>query len=169
MLLTTVVTNAANAKIQGVEGELSVAVAKGLTLSASGSILDAKYREYVDPRRNIVYTGNSLPRTPDYQYSLAADFEQPAFGGRYAFKAHADYTYQDNFFYGPDNTNFEKGYGLLDGRIGFGRADDMWTVSLWAKNLTNKLYRVSVIPFLGDESSLYGPPRTYGVRLSSKF
>jgi len=42
-------------------------------------------------------------------------------------------------------------------------------VSLWAKNLTNKLYRTSVIPFLGDESSLYGAPRTYGVRLSGKF
>ena len=27
----------------------------------------------------------------------------------------------------------------------------------------------SVIPFLGDEASLYGAPRTYGARLSTKF
>ncbi|PLS69823.1 TonB-dependent receptor, partial [Salmonella enterica] len=69
----------------------------------------------------------------------------------------------------PDNTNFEPGYGLLDARIGLGRADERWAVTLWAKNLTNKLYRTSVIPFLGDEASLYGAPRTYGVRLSGKF
>ena len=42
-------------------------------------------------------------------------------------------------------------------------------MSLWGKNLTNKLYRTSVIPFLGDESSLFAAPRTYGVRLATKF
>lgn len=168
VLLTTVVTNAASAKIQGIEGEVSFAVTRGFTLSGSGSILDAKYKAYVDPRRNITYTGNQLPRTPDYQFSVAADLVQPV-GGDLELRAHADYTYQDNFFYGPDNTNFEPGYGLLDARIGIGKVGERWAVSLWGKNLTNKLYRTSVIPFLGDESSLYGAPRTYGVRLSSKF
>jgi len=168
VLLTTVVTNAASAKIQGIEGELSVAVTDGLSISGSGSVLDAKYKNYTDPRRNIVYTGNKLARTADYQYSIAADYKLPV-GDRYAIRAHADYTYQDKFFYGPENLNFEPGYGLLDARIGFGRADERWAVTLWAKNLTNKLYRTSVIPFLGDEASLYGAPRTYGVRLSGKF
>lgn len=168
VLLTTVVTNAANAKIQGVEGELSIAVAEGLTLSGSGSILDAKYKLYVDPRRNITYTGNRLPRTPDYQFSVAADLRRPV-SGTLEVTAHADYTYQDNFFYGPENLNFERGYGLLDARIGIGKLGGGWAVSLWGKNLTNRLYRTSVIPFLGDEASLYGAPRTYGARLSTKF
>ncbi|WP_326523683.1 TonB-dependent receptor [Sphingomonas sp.] len=168
VLLTTVVTNAASAKIQGIEGEVSLAVTEGFTLSGSGSILDAKYKLYVDPRRNITYTGNSLPRTPDYQFSVAADLKQPI-GGDLELMANASYTYQDTFFYGPDNTNFEPGYGLLDARLGIGKIGGRWAVSLWGKNLTNRLYRTSVIPFLGDESSLYGAPRTYGVRLSSKF
>jgi iron complex outermembrane receptor protein len=168
VLLTTVVTNAASAKIQGLEGELSFAVAEGLTLSGSGSLLDAKYKLYVDPRRNITYTGNKLPRTPDYQFSVAADLTRPL-GADLEFTAHADYTYQDRFFYGPDNTNREPGYGLLDARLGIGKVGGSWSVSLWGKNLTNKLYRTSVIPFLGDESSLYGAPRTYGIRLSSKY
>ncbi|HWK36827.1 TonB-dependent receptor [Sphingomonas sp.] len=169
VLLTTVVANAANAKIKGIEGELSVAVTRQLTLSASGSVLDAKYKDYVDPARNIIYSGNKLARTPDYQYSLSGDFVQPVINDDYAIKLHADYTYQDNFFYGPDNTNFEPGYGLLDARVSFGKREGNWEVALWAKNLTNKLYRTSVIPFLGDEASLYGAPRTYGLRLSGKF
>lgn len=168
VLLTTVVTNAASAKIQGVEGELSIAVTDGLSISGSGSWLDAKYKNYTDPNRNLNYSGHKLARTADYQYSIAADYKLPV-GDRYVIKAHADYTYQDKFFYGPENLNFEPGYGLLDARIGFGRADDSWAVTLWAKNLTNKLYRTSVIPFLGDEASLYGAPSTYGVRLSGKF
>ncbi|MES2054839.1 MAG: TonB-dependent receptor [Pseudomonadota bacterium] len=168
VLLTTVVTNAASAKIQGIEGELSIAITDGLSISGSGSLLDAKYKDYVDRNRNLNYTGNKLARTADYQYSVAADYKLPV-GDDYVIKAHADYTYQDKFFYGPENLNFEPGYGLLDARIGFGRKDDRWGVTLWAKNLTNKLYRTSVIPFLGDEASLYGAPRTYGVRLSGKF
>ncbi len=167
VLLTTVVANAANAKIRGVEGELTLAVTEGLTLSGSGSIIDAKYLDSLDVGRNLDFTGNKLPRTSDFQYSVAADYVVPL--GALSAKAHVDYVYQDDFFYGPDNTNFEPGYGLLNARIGIGAADDGWAVSVWAKNLTNKLYRVSVIPFLGDEASLYGPPRTYGVRFSSKF
>lgn len=168
VLLTTVVANAANAKIRGIEGELTVAVTQGLTLSGSGSIIDAKYLDYIDEGRNLDFTGNKLPRTSDFQYSVAADYATPV-GNDLTAKAHVDYVYQDSFFYGPDNTNSEPGYGLVNARIGIGAADDGWAVSLWAKNLTNKLYRVSVIPFLGDEASLYGPPRTYGVRLSGKF
>ncbi|SMF61910.1 TonB-dependent receptor [Allosphingosinicella indica] len=166
--LTTVVANAADAKIQGIELETQLVVTEGLSLFASGSVLDAKYKEYIDRARNLNFTGNQLLRTPDYQYTVGADYRVEV-GENYAIKAHVDYTYQDNFFYGPDNTNFEPGYGLLDARIGFGDSEDRWSVTLYGKNLTNKLYRVSVIPFLGDESSLYGPPRTYGVRFASKF
>ncbi|MDM7955107.1 TonB-dependent receptor [Blastomonas sp.] len=168
VLLTTVVANAANAKIRGVEGELTLAVTEGLTLSGSGSILDAKYLEYIDVGRGLDFTGNKLPRTSDYQFSIAADHVLPV-GEDLAIKSHVDYVYQDSFFYGPDNTNVEPGYGLLNARIGIGAEDGSWTVSLWGKNLTNRLYRVSVIPFLGDEASLYGTPRTYGVRLASRF
>lgn len=168
VLLTTVVTNAASAKIRGLEGELSIAVTDRFSVSGSGSLLDAKYEDYVDPRRNLDYSGNKLARTADYQYSVAADYRLPV-GRDYVIKAHADFTYQDAFFYGPENLNAEPGYGLLDARIGFGKVDDLWTVTLWAKNLTDELYRTSVIPFLGDEASLFGNPRTYGVRLSGRF
>lgn len=168
VLLTTVVANAADAKIQGVEVEAQLVVTEGLRLSASGSVLDAKYKDYVDATRNLDFTGNRLLRTPDYQYSIGADYTLPV-SDDFEIKAHADYTYQDMFFYGPDNTNFEPGYGLLDARIGFGSRDDGWAITVFGKNLTNKLYRTSVIPFLGDEASLYGAPRTYGVRLSGKF
>jgi iron complex outermembrane receptor protein len=168
VLLTTVVANAADARIRGVEGELTVAVTERLTLSGSGSIIDAKYLDYLDQGRNLDFTGNKLPRTSDFQYSVAADHTLPL-GTNLALRTHIDYVYQDAFFYGPDNTNAEPGYGLLSARIGIGAADNGWALSLWAKNLTNRLYRVSVIPFLGDESSLYGAPRTYGLRLSTRF
>ncbi|HWW57615.1 MAG TPA: TonB-dependent receptor [Sphingopyxis sp.] len=168
VLLTTVVANAANAKIRGLEGEVTLAVTDGLTLSGSGSVIDAKYLDYVDVGRGLDFTGNKLPRAADYQFSVAADYETPV-SGKLTLKAHVDYVYQDSIFYGPDNTNREPGYGQLNARLGIGAIDDRWTISLWGKNLTNKLYRVSVIPFLGDEASLYGAPRTYGVRVSGKF
>jgi iron complex outermembrane recepter protein len=42
-------------------------------------------------------------------------------------------------------------------------------VDLWAKNLENTLYRNTIIPFLGDRFAVFGPPRTYGLRLNWNF
>lgn len=166
--LTLVVANAADAVIQGVEFEVRGMPTDWLTLFASGSLLDAEYKDYIDPLRGIDYSGNQIQRTPDYQFNVGADVRHgitPALdliGG-------VSYSYQDQMFWGPDNTNFEDGYGILNARIGVGATDGQWTVSLWGKNLNDELYRTSIIPFAGDEVSLFGAPRTYGVRVTGRF
>lgn len=43
--------------------------------------------------------------------------------------------------------------------------DNRWGVELWGKNLTDELYTINSIPFLGDRFVLYGAPKTYGLRL----
>ncbi|MCR6644403.1 MAG: TonB-dependent receptor [Terricaulis sp.] len=166
--LTLVVANAADAVIQGIEFEVRGAPTDWLTLFASGSLLDAEYKDYIDPLRGLDYSGNQIQRTPDYQYTVGADIRHgltdalDLIGG-------VSYSYQDQMFWGPENSNTEDGYGVLNARIGVGASDGRWTVSLWGKNLNDELYRTSIIPFVGDEVSLYGAPRTYGVRLTGRF
>ncbi|HRO02614.1 MAG TPA: TonB-dependent receptor, partial [Terricaulis sp.] len=163
--LTLVVANAADAVIQGIEFEVRGAPTDWLTLFASGSLLDAEYKDYIDPLRGLDYSGNQIQRTPDYQYTIGADVRHgltdalDLIGG-------VSYSYQDQMLWGQENRNIEDGYGLLNARIGVGASDGRWTVSLWGKNLNNELYRTSIIPFVGDEVSVYGAPRTYGVRLT---
>ncbi len=166
--LTLVIANAANAKIKGVEVETQAQLTREFSIFASGSVLDAKYDDYIDPLRGINYGGNKIQRTPDYQFNVGADWRREV-SGEYEVAAHVEYSYQDDIFWGPEETNMEDGYGQLDARISFGRLDRGWNIALFGKNLTDKLYRASIIPFVGDEVSLFGPPRTYGVRLSGRF
>ncbi|WP_269716326.1 TonB-dependent receptor [Caulobacter sp. NIBR2454] len=166
--LTLVIANAANAKIKGVEVETQAQLTRSFSIFASGSLLDAKYDDYIDPLRGINYGGNKIQRTPDYQFNVGADWRHEV-ASDYELAAHIEYSYQDDIFWGPEETNMEDGYGQLDARISFGRQDRGWNVAVFGKNLTDKLYRSSIIPFVGDEVSLFGPPRTYGVRLSGRF
>ena len=166
--LTLVVANAASAKIKGVEAEVQVQATRELTLSAGGSLLHARYGKYLDAARGLDFTDNTMLRTPDYQFNVAANYATMV-SESLKFTANVSYVYQDAIFWGPENTNREPGYGLLDARISLGEADGAWQVTLYGKNLTDKLYRTSIIPFLGDEVSLFGAPRTYGARLAVRF
>lgn len=166
--LVLVVANAADATIKGVEAEFQAKPHDYVTFFASGSYLDATYKDYIDPLRGIDYSGNRIQRTPEFQFNVGADFNAPASSG-INLVANIEYGYQDDMFYGPDNTNMEPGYGLLDLRAGIAAADGAWSLQFYGRNMTDKLYRISVIPFAGDEFSVYGAPRTYGVKFSRSF
>lgn len=166
--LTLVVANAADATIKGVEAEFQAKPHDYVTFFASGSYLDAEYKNYIDPLRGIDYSGNQIQRTPEYQFNVGANFEMPVTASL-NLVGNADYGYQAKMFYGPDNTNLEPGYGLLDLRAGIAAADGSWSLQFYGRNMTDKLYRVSIIPFAGDEFSAFGTPRTYGVKFASSF
>ena len=72
-------------------------------------------------------------------------------------------------FWAPENVNFEESYAILNGRVSVTPNDGDFTVSAWARNLTDELYRVNVIAFFGDEVSRLAAPRTYGVSAAVKF
>jgi iron complex outermembrane recepter protein len=166
--LVLVIANAANAVIQGIEAEFQAKAHETTTLFASGSYIDAKYKNYVDPLQGIDYSDNRMQRTPEYQFNMGFDVRAPL-RNDVEFLANVQYGYQSDMYFGPDNTNDESGYGLLDARAGIGSASGTWSLFAYARNMTGELYRVSVIPFAGDEFSAFGPPRTYGLRYSVSF
>ncbi|WP_411820886.1 TonB-dependent receptor [Hyphococcus formosus] len=166
--LVLVVANAADATIKGVEAEFQGKPHDYITIFASGSYLDAEYKNYIDPLRGIDYSGNQIQRTPEYQFNVGGNFEMPI-SNNVNFVANADYGYQAKMFYGPANTNLEPGYGLLDLRAGIAAPDGSWSLQFYGRNMTDKLYRVSIIPFAGDEFSAFGAPRTYGIKFATSF
>lgn len=166
--LVLVIANAADAVVKGLEVEMDAALTESLTLFASGSYIDSEYKDYIDPLRGFDYSGNTIQRTPETQYRVGFDFNRPV-SRNIVLIGNAQYSYQSKFYFGPDSTNFEPSYGLLDMRLGFGQADGNWSVLAWARNLTDELYRVSIIPFVGDEFSSFGAPRTYGLTFSMNF
>jgi iron complex outermembrane recepter protein len=166
--LVLVIDNASDAEIKGVEVEVEARLMEGLTAYAWGSLIDSEYKDYVDVFGVSDYSGNRLQRTPEEQFNAGFDLNLPI-SNDLEFFGNLNYFYQGQFYYGPENTNEEPSYGLLDMRIGIGSAAGKWNVAVYGKNVTDELYRVSIIPFLGDESSSYGAPRTYGLTFTKAF
>lgn len=166
--LCNIINNASSATIKGIEGELQLAPFHGLRAWATGSYLTARYNVFIDTNGNN-NTGHFLQRTPRWQTAVGAEVTVGTGEWRDALTARVNYRYQAKMFWAPDNLNVERGYGLLDGRISLKLPHRDWTVSLYGKNLTNKLYRTNIIAFFGDEVSSFAAPRTYGVELGIGF
>lgn len=161
------ITNAGAARARGIELDLNAKPASWLTLWGSYGYLDAKYVQLID-NTNVNRSGNYMIFSPKQSYNLGGEIALPVGNEAEAF-VRTDYHWQDKFFFDPANNpvNTQEAYGLLGGSIGvrFGRL----TAEVWGKNLTNELYRVSVIPFLGDRFATYGPPRTCGFRVRMNY
>ena len=86
--------------------------------------------------------------------------------------ARVDWSYQSKIYFEASNTPLEvqDGVGLFYGRIGLHGFDDSWEISLWGKNIGDKLVKTHVVAFapFGQQLNLYNPPRTYGMTLRFK-
>lgn len=162
------ITNAGAARARGIELDVNVRPTSWLRLWGSYGYLDATYVELVD-NLGINRAGNRMIYSPEHTYNIGGEIELPVSGDARVF-ARGDYRWQDEFFFDPSNNavNTQGAYGLLNASAGV-RLGNGTTFEVWAKNLTDELYRTSVIPFLGDRFATYGPPRTYGARVRFQF
>lgn len=165
--LSLIIDNAASARIDGVELELQLRPLPALHLWLSGSYLDSEYRDFIDSAGNDL-SGNRLARTPELTFAGGADYSL-TLTSELTLDTRVEYQWQDDMPWLVENTVYEDSYGLLDARIALASRNEGWEVALFGKNLTDELYRVDAIPFLGDVFSRFGAPRSYGVQFSKSF
>jgi iron complex outermembrane receptor protein len=166
--LCLITSNAGSAEIKGLEAEGTWRVTDALTLTGSGSWLDAKYSNFVDGA-GVVFTGNHIQRSPEYKFDLGVNYEFGIGSWDRAFSLQANYTKQGKSYWTPANTFFQKPFGLLDASLRVQPPGAAWSVTVWGKNLTDELYAVAAQTFFGDLMNYYGPPKTYGVDLKYEF
>lgn len=165
--LALIIDNAASASIDGVELELLFRPWSALQVWFGGSYLDTEYEDFIDSAGNDL-SGNQLARTPEYMFSGGMDYNV-ALTSVLTLDARIEYQWQDDMPWLVENTVYEDSYGLLDARVALGAHNEGWEIALFGKNLTDELYRVDAIPFLGDVFSRFGAPRSYGVQFSKSF
>lgn len=165
--LCNVISNAAAAIIKGVETDLQWAPNSWFKAWASGSYVDAKYDTFVFAGVNN--SNHLMQRTPKWQGAVGMEATTSVGSWKDALSGRLSYRYQGKMPWAPENTAWEQGYGTLDGRVTLTSPEKGWTVSAYAKNLTDEVYRTNIIAFFNDEMSSFGPPRTYGVELSVPF
>ncbi|HEY5264072.1 MAG TPA: TonB-dependent receptor [Steroidobacteraceae bacterium] len=168
--------NAGAARVKGVEFEFEVHPIQYLTASLAGSYQDAYLTEGADAEQKALnptlgVTGDAIPNVPKVQFNFGLDYTRPVTGNWEGVVA-ADVNYRDSVnAYFASNTQFNlvlPSYTLVNLRVG--AINGPWSVTAFARNLTDKRAQVSAINSSQDPDALLTVrPRTIGVTLTRKF
>lgn len=172
--------NAASASVTGIELDLVAQPTRNLSVTAGLGVLDATFDRFID-QYGVDLKSNELPFAPKVTASLAAEYSWSLVTNIDAFVrlegSHRAKTYPD---VQNDPRNQLDSYTLLNARAGLRLGEGRWTLEAYARNLTDERYAVNrttqrpllsfLPPFAYDETtSTFGAPRTYGVKLTTRF
>lgn len=169
--LIRVISNAANARIQGVEIETTIRPVPNLVFMGTFGLTDAKYKDFIDEGGND-FTSNALPLISKYNYTISGEYSAPL-GDEGTFLAHLDWSWRSRMEVDVQNTPqaSQASYGILNGRLSY-RPKESVEIALYGKNLLDKRARAagggSPQPF-GIYWGYYIDPRTYGLELNFDF
>jgi len=172
--------NAANARIKGLEGEITARPIRELSINVGVSYLDHEFRSYPNAvfyrpaasgMGNTAFVGeaagNRLPRTPNWTLNVGAQLTIPAGFG--SFELAVNNYYNPGFYWHPDNRIRQGHYDLLNAGITVTTLDDRWSFKLFGRNLLNEGYYVGVQESGTGDYGAPGTPRTYGVSVGVRF
>ncbi len=165
---TTVIDNAARARIKGFEIEAMALPAPGLVLTAGAGLTDAEYTR-VDPGAPIT-VDSKFVKTPKWTVTLSGQYTVPA-GNAGQVVGRLDWVYKSKIHHDALNSPFglQKGYSLLNARLVFESAGGNWSIALFATNLTDERYILAATDLsnaLGFAEVQWAPPREWGLSLS---
>ena len=169
-MLTTLVENAARARIRGLEIEAEAKLGRGLTASLAYGHLDPEYLDVARVPNLTVDT--AFQRTPRHSFTASLDYGVPVGGNR--LELHGDYSYRSHEQFQLLASDFDQpGYGLLGARVTLRGPADRWSIALFGTNLTDNRYRAAGrgtgVQDVGFANSVIGLPRQVGVELSLGF
>jgi hypothetical protein len=147
-----------------------------LTANFAGSYQDAYLVQGASEQQyalngTLGRTGDDIPNVPKYQFNLGLTYTRPVAGDWQGMLA-ADVTYRDSVdAYFASNTKFNlvlAPYTLVGLRVGV--INGPWSVTAFARNLTDKRAQISAINSTQDpQATLTVRPRTLGLTVTRKF
>ncbi|GAB1488974.1 TonB-dependent receptor [Opitutaceae bacterium] len=160
--------NANRASVNGLESSATLRLNDDWTVRGSLALLDSELDAFTLSNGNTG-GGRRLAATPKYGYTFGIGY-RPASG----LFVNADLTGRARQ-YDSNNQNEERSaFNVLNASLGY--AWRSWTVTLWARNLTNEVYENRVY-FFGNEDPDYietryetrADPRQFGVTAAYRF
>jgi len=173
------IANIPKVRSRGAEADLTWLPLDNLSLTASAAYNEATYIDYTNAPQapedlNLSGTqdlsGEQLSGVPRITYSFGGDYTIPTELGEVYL--HGDYAERTSFFTSASNSRYSRvpGYGLLNVRVGLRADDNVWDVSVWARNLLDEDYFQTLsVANTGLVTGLVGEPRTVGATLRSRF
>lgn len=175
----TALNNAGRATIDGVELEVAVRPVPALTLQATSSYIDAKYKEY-SGGPGIDWSDHTFQNTPKWQVSGSATYTVPFDGGEVS--ATLDYSYRSSLSTAPDAPyaiySVLPPLSLWNARVGVHIEAFDADIAAYVRNIADKKYRTGSFNLsfgdlaptgLGWTYAQIGTPRTFGIELTKRF
>jgi iron complex outermembrane receptor protein len=167
-------SNAGGARVYGLEGQVDIRPAEGLTVSLNASYQNAQLTDdqpEIPGNPNIGHDGDRIPNVPRFQGSLSVEYVHPL-GGDLEGAVAAEIGYR-----GSTNTQLNTAspfnvplaaYTLVNLRASI--SNEVWTGGIFARNLTDERAQIDAISSTQDPlARLSVRPRTLGVSVTRKF
>lgn len=176
-----VTTNAGEAEAYGFEGQARWAASDMIDLFTTYAYNHSRFK-------TGARDGNRFRLSPDHSFSLGAEFRVPLGGGAVSFRP--TWTAQSRVFFDDDNDRpdlqqppaalvadnlqdeTQKGFSLVNARLGYEPEGAMWRVEAFVDNLFDKNYikdAGNTGDGLGMPTFIAGEPRFYGISASLRF
>lgn len=160
------ITNVGDARVRGFEADALWRPVTGLDLKLGAGYIDTEVTESIVPG---VAQGSRLPNAPELTLNGSVRYStQIAEGRTLDFSVSGNYQSRVAFdiVRSPPEA-LQGGYFLANGEIGVGLGEQA-RISIFGKNLLNRLYRTQALFTSAGWSYQYGAPRTAGLNLSIK-
>lgn len=188
---STILSNAAKARIKGIEASLRYDFGNGFELAASGTYVDAKYRRYpvagffapivtrdldgdgvldfegLNTSNTVDAAGNRVQQAPKFTGTISARYVTELGGGSLATSANLYHT--SRIYYDPANQFSQGSYDILSARIEWTDPSDRLTLAIYGDNLFEETYLTQFQIGTAGVGTIYGEPVTYGVSVRYRF
>jgi outer membrane receptor protein involved in Fe transport len=170
---TIYTANATSSSSYGMELELTYQVNNNLSFDSTLGYLKATYDDYAYLDKygtSIDISGRELAHAPSYTFSIGSTYRSDN-----GVMFNINWSGKDEFFFSDSHNEKSSNSNLLNAKIGYEL--DEWSISLWARNLTDEKIATRGFYF-GNEPDLgwaakkyerYGAPRQVGVTFDYNF
>lgn len=167
-------SNAGSAKNIGVEGEFQAVVGEHTHLFGSIAYIDASID---DKAENGLFAGNRFRLQPDWSAAFGIAIDIPL-NAELRLIGNATWTYKSDVFFEIENQPIagldiaENDVHSVGMNIGVASSSNTWEVKAFATNLFNNHYIIdagNTGGLFGSPTFIAGPPRLYGLKLTTRF
>jgi iron complex outermembrane recepter protein len=161
--------NAGEGLVRGLELETLFVPTDRLTLNLNVGVLKTAYTD--TGGQTDLQKGTAFPWSPKLNYDLGAQYRISL--GSDTLTLRGDYAYETSTESNIDPvfTVHQDGFGLLNARLTYQKAEAPWSVALFGTNLTDSYYLTNSL-HITQEGWAFGevaPPREWGITFTMKY
>jgi iron complex outermembrane receptor protein len=186
---TSVIQNAANSTVYGVDGQLRYAITQQFEINIGAAYLHAEYDDFeksqvwsqclnpagcgaTSPYGSFVpdyanAAGNEMQYAPKFTGTLGINYRTEIAQG--ALNLSSTLYHTSDFYFDSSEAYKQDAYNLLSARAEWTDPSGHYTVAVYGDNLTDEEYRTQVLPQQLGTLSTWGMPRTVGVSLEAHY